>query len=162
MNPTIKVTGAEKVIGTFRQVGERVVSGARQMMHRAADKVLEDAKINAPEDFGDLAASIRKEVVSRGERGRLEIDIVVGGQSAGADIDRYAELMHENYDSIIAESETDAHGRVRRARTKAKQAAHPDHIVGGKFLDRALEAQRGKLEPKMTELVTVIIKEESK
>lgn len=157
----MRVKGASSVKATFRHVGERVVDSARKMMHSSADKIVKEAKINAPVEEYRLEESIRK-VVSYGERGRLQIDIEVGGDVDGVNVDQYAAIIHENYESIISDTPKDASGNIRREATKIKQRKYPDHYVGGKFLDRAAEPYKSKLKDRMAALVTEIITEENK
>jgi hypothetical protein len=103
-------------------------------MHREAEKVLKLAKRMAPEDDAELMDAIH---IEKGyeERGRLKIDIVVGGMVRGVDVDRYAALIHENYESMKP-------GPV----TIIKRQIEVDVYVGGKFLERALNESAPKLQ----------------
>lgn len=160
MKIDMSVKGARELKEALRHTGERVASTARKIMHSSADKIVEVAKIQAPRDKYNLEESIRKEV-SYGERGRLQIDIKVGGTVGGVDVDEYAALVHENYNSMIEESEYDKYGKRRREGTKEKQAQYPSYVIGEKFLERAADPYREKLRQRVAEAVTVIVKEET-
>ena len=159
MKASIQVTGGPAVQGRLRHIGERVVDSARKMMHSSADKIVAQAKINAPVEKYRLEESIRKEV-SYGHRGRLQIDIVVGGTIDGVNVDQYAAIIHERYEDIISDDPTDKNGYTRREATKIKQRAHPESYVGGKFLDRAADPYKEKLRARMAEAITQVIEEE--
>ena len=125
MDVKMGVTGIEEVYAALRNEAERVSATARKTMHRGADQIVKEARLNAPVDSGDLEDSIHKEA-GYGERGRLQIDIVM-------DVD-YGTEMHENYESYKP-------GKG----TIAKREANPGRYVGGKFITRAVEAVSPRL-----------------
>jgi hypothetical protein len=127
----LKATGIEAVITKLRNIADVVPDKARKTMHRGADKIVKEAKLNTPVDTHALEDSIHKEV-AYGARGRLEIDIVAG---EGLE---YAQEVHEHYESMKP-------GKA----TLAKMAANPDRIIGSKFLERALQEQEPKLHADM-------------
>jgi hypothetical protein len=69
----------------------------------------------------------------------MAVDIVVGGEVRGVDVDQYAMLIHENY-----------RGMNPGKGTLAKQAANPGRIVGEKFLERAVDDQMPKIIAQMS------------
>lgn len=154
----MKLSGVGGVLSRLRNIGDKVADNARKTMHRTADRVVREAKLNAPIEEGDLEASITKHVKYE-DRGRLAIDVTAGGENAIRNIDQYAALMHENYEQIIRNPPQDDYGRELRERTRAKQAANPGRYVGGKFLERALEAEREKLMAKLIQSTTDIVRE---
>jgi len=118
----VKVSGANELAVAMRHAAGVVPDAARKQMHRGADRIVNEAKKNAPVDEHNLEESIRKEK-SYGERGRLQIDIVTGGSVNGVDVDQYAVIMHESDYNLGPGSQ-------------AKQAGQPE-IVGPKYLERA-------------------------
>jgi hypothetical protein len=132
----LKATGIEEVKTQLRYAATKVPDNARKIMHRAADKIVQESKLNAPVDDGELEDSIHKEIGYEG-RGRLKIDIVAGGVIRGVDVDRYAVIIHENYEGTLKKGP----GK----NTIAKMMANPGRIVGSKFIQRAVDKQRPKL-----------------
>lgn len=137
MNTKMTITGADELTAQLRYLAQKVPAGARKVMHRQSEIIVEEAKLNAPVDTHELEDSIR---LDKGyeDRGRLKIDIVVGGMVRGVDVDQYAMLIHENYESMKP-----------GPGTIAKRAANPGRYVGGKFLERAVDAQMPKLQKAM-------------
>lgn len=138
----MRVTGDEAVALFLRNVADRVPSNARKNMTRGADRIVRKAKLYAPVDEHNLEESIRQERTytdSQGASvvsgGRVAIKISVGGTVNGVNVDEYAARIHENYDE-----EHPGKG------TQAKRDANPGVHVGGKFLERALEEERHRLE----------------
>lgn len=141
MRIRVKTHGVEEMIASLRNTADRVSSTARKTMHRGADKIVEEARLNAPVDKHNLEESIRKEV-AYGYRGRLEIDIAMGGIVNGVNVDEYALEIHENYEA-----------RNPGKGTIAKRNANPGRYVGGKFLERAVETVRKTLSKDMIRAV---------
>ena len=127
------VKGADELIAQFRYLAHKIPDTARKQMHRGADKVVQEAQLNAPVEKHNLEKAIHKEV-SYGERGRLQIDIVVGGEINGINVDQYALEIHEHYESYTPSKET-----------LAKRQANPGRYVGEKFLERALTSPRVRI-----------------
>jgi len=152
MTPTIKVKGIKKVSLDLRHLGERVQENARKQMHRSAERIVKEAKINVPEDWGALKEAIHIEK-SYGTRNRLQIDIVVGGDQlyesrhGWVDVQQYAWIIHEHYEQYEP-------GK----RTKKKMAEYPGR-VGSKFLTRAAEDENKKLANKMVGVINEVVKE---
>lgn len=132
----------------LRNVAQKVPANGRKVMHSSSKTIVKEAKINCPRDDAELEDSIHIEK-EYGERGRLQIDIVAGGEVRGVDVDAYAALIHEDYESMRP-----------GPNTILKRAAHPDHIVGGKFLTRAADAEEPKLQKAMIASVLETAKEE--
>lgn len=135
----------------LRNVAKVVPSNARKTMRRAAERIVRRARIYVPEDTGELRDSIRIEA-TYGERGRLQINVVAGGdivvnaQGRTITLDQYAAIIHEHYDQFEP-----------GPRTVEKMRQYPG-LVGGFFLDRAAEDEREKLERDMIEGVTNAIR----
>jgi hypothetical protein len=132
----IRVSGAKEVAAELRYKATKVPENARKVMRRAADRIVKEAKLNAPVDDHELEDSIHKEISYEG-RGRLKIDIVAGGVIRGVDVDRYAVVIHENYEGTLKKGPG--------AGTIAKQIANPGRVIGSKFIQRAVDAERPKL-----------------
>lgn len=145
MKPKLTVTGADQVFVALRNTADRVSATARKTMHRGADQIVREAKLNTPHDDGELEDSIKKEV-AYGERGRLQIDVVCGGIVRGVNVDNYAMEVHENYEGMLR------HGPGPN--TLAKMNANPGRYIGSKFLERARAAVAPKLIRDMIQAVT--------
>ena len=152
MDIKMRITGVGEVLAKLRYITQRVPDGARKKMRSVADHIVEEAKLNAPEDSGDLVASIRKEV-TYGGKGRLQIDIVAGGNPK---VDRYVAEVHENYEGMVAPSKW---GKGPSPRTKAKRAANPGRYVGEKFLERAIRSNEKRIPQDIFEAVMAEIPE---
>lgn len=140
----VKVTGVEELMVRLRNIAVKVPDNARKVMHRGADRIVDEARLNAPVDTHDLENSIQKEVAYAGNR-RLQIDITVGSALSGYDVDRYAVRVHENYEGMLVNGPGPG--------TLAKMAANPTRIIGSQFLTRAMEAEREKLGKAMIEAI---------
>ncbi len=124
-------------------------------MRRAASNVVETAKEYVPEDSEALKNSIRIESDRAGINGRLQIDVVVGGQTvdrdngevfmADVDLDQYAMIIHENYEAYEP-----------GPKTKAKMAGVNGDKVGSRFLSRAAEEEEKKLQKQMFDLMSTL------
>lgn len=134
MDIKMGVTGIEEVYVALRHEAERVADSARKTMHRATDRIVREAQLNAPVDKHNLEKSIRKEKVSEGNE-RLALNVTMGGYVNGVNVDAYAVEVHENYDDARPGPET-----------QAKRDANPGRHVGRKFLERAVAEELPKLE----------------
>ena len=135
----MKTQGIPELIVSLRHTGERVADTARKHMHRIADRIVKEARLNAPVDKHNLEESIHKEV-DYGYRGRLNISIVMGGVVNGVNVDKYVLEVHESI------------SRMKPGpNTLAKMAANPGRKIGEKFLERALEENQDKLEKALIE-----------
>lgn len=154
MDIKLKVFGVNEVLAKLRYLSEKIPRTARNQMNRAADKMVAEAKLNAPERSGALVDSIRKEK-TYGDKGRLQIDIVAGGTPL---TDRYVAEVHENYEGMTAPSK---YGSGPSARTYEKRRANPGRYIGEKFLDRAVNDYKGKLPKEIMEAIVSVIPKES-
>lgn len=158
MNADMKVVGYGGVMNMLRNIADRVPETARGQMKRASERVVELAKLQAPEDEDNLVDSIRIEK-SYGTRGRLQIDIVAGNQTVVNDFGRtidlntYALMVHEAYETQVA---TNRPGE----NTRRKMTANPDIKIGSGFLRRALEKEQKGLERVMIRAIEKVIREE--
>jgi hypothetical protein len=173
----IKVAGIGKAMAELRSIGEKVPDAARGAMRRAAERIVENARNWAPEDFGNLADSIHI-VRDYGARGRLEIDIDIiptGRETTGPrgpalqsfagsdrkraqprriDVLQYALLVHENYETHVAYVNGPGKG------TQAKMAKYGATNVGSGFLKRAAAQERETLTKYLIATVDQIIERE--
>lgn len=131
------VRNTEKVVVELQSIGERVVDNARKLMHASSKKIVDRAKLMAPVDDHQLEKSIHLER-SVGERGRLVLTVTAGGVVDGVNVDDYATLIHENYESMDP-----GEGTLQ------KRAANPGVYIGEKFLTRAAEEEEDKLATRM-------------
>lgn len=131
MKIKMKVSGVNELKAAMRHAAGTVPDAARKQMHRGADRIVKEAQKNAPVDKHNLEESIRKEK-SYGDRGRLQIDIVAGGEVNGVNVDEYAVIMHESDYNLGPGSQ-------------AKQAGQ-QNIVGRKFLERAVDKEAKHME----------------
>lgn len=145
MKVLMRVLGLDTLMAKLRYVATTVPENGRKTMHRAADRIVREAKLNTPVDTHNLEATIRKEV-EYGFRGRLKINIVMGGVVNGVNVDQYATIIHERYEQVIS---VNGPGEG----TLAKRAANPGRYIGEKFLERALEDNRERLEESIFQAV---------
>jgi hypothetical protein len=144
MKIKMQAKGFDQLFLQLSHAADRVKDGARKQLHRAGNAVEREARLNAPVDEHNLEQSIKKQI-DYGFRGRLQIQVVMGGFVNGVNVDEYAVEIHENYES-----------RSPGPGTIAKREANPGRYVGGKFLERALEENRDKIERGM---FTAVMKE---
>ncbi len=158
MKMGIKHSGTGAVITMLRNLATRVPDGARAQTKRSAARVVKLAKLMTPEDTGDLANSIRIEK-TYGERGRLVISIIAGNETvvkAGGreiDLNQYAALVHEAYETSVAYVNGPGKNTLR------KMAENPGILIGSGFLTRAMATEEEKIMRFMTVAITQIIKE---
>jgi hypothetical protein len=145
-----KLYGADALRTALRNIADKVPENGRKVMHRAADKIVERAKLFCPVDLGNLEDSIHQETTYEG-RGRLAIDIVAGGEFGGIDVDAYASEIDENYSSMHP-----------GPGTIAKRNANPGVYIGEHFIDRAVAEQEPKLEAALIEVTSQTMAEEGK
>lgn len=151
----VVVTGIQENRLELRQLGLNAVDGASKQMRRAANNIVETAKEYVPEDSSALKNSIRVEADRSGINGRLQIDVVVGGQivdrdngdvfMADVNLDQYALIIHENYEAYKP-----------GPRTLAKMAGPNGSKVGSHFLSRAAEEEEEKLRKQMFDLLSTL------
>lgn len=137
----------------LKNIAEKVPSHASRAMRRAAMRIVNRAKLYVPEDTEALKDSIRLEA-ARGARGRLEINVIVGGMEVinvrgrQVNLDQYAAIIHEAYDSMEP-------GK----KTLEKMELYPGKVGAG-FLTRAAEDERETLSRNMIEEITRLIQSE--
>lgn len=141
MKAGLRVYGCEELAGLMKELAGKVPQQGRKIIDRGADKIVKEAQLNAPVDEHNLEDAIHKEKSYEG-RGRLKVDLVVGGQVRGVNVDQYAALIHENYRSMNP-----------GAGTLAKRAANPGRYIGEKFLERAVDDNMPKLIKQMSEAI---------
>jgi len=154
MKVGLTIKGVDQVRAELRHTSSRVVDTARGAMRRAALRIRDEARINAPRDKWNLEEAIQI-VRTVGERGRLQLDIDIVPTINGVNVAQYALIIHENYNSIIVEPNDNP---MARAGTKEKQAQYPDHVIGEKFLERAAEKEQQTLTKHLVSVVTSAIK----
>ena len=148
----MKVTGIEQLMARLRNTAEKVPETARKTMHRGADRIVERARLQSPVDLHNLEESIQKNVgYEDGRRGRLRIDITVGGVVNGVDVDLYAVRVHEAYEVSVAPNGPGPG-------TLAKMRANPGVRIGSKFLERALDRERDRLTRDMIAAITEVLR----
>lgn len=155
MKMKLKETGVGFVKVQFRNLMKKVPDVARGQMHRSARNVVKRAQLFVPEDTQALRNSIRV-IKTYGSRGRLQIDIVAGDDTITTDTGRqvdlntYAALVHEAYETQVAPNGPGE-------RTRAKMNANPSVKIGSRFLTRALDKEREKVEKNLTDVIERII-----
>lgn len=160
MEVKIRAAGFGEVRTMLRNIAEKVPDIARANFKRSAARIVKQAKINVPEDTTALRESIRIEK-SYGTHGRLQIDIIAGADGVvtingrTVDLDEYALLVHEAYETAVA-----VNGPGKR--TAEKMAEHPDAIIGSGFLRRAAEGEEEKITRVMGQEITQLIEREQK
>lgn len=166
MSDEIKVTGLDKVVVQLRRVHHTVMRRVKATMQEAAGNMKEMAKDFAPVDKYRLEESIDVRP-GRDERRYTQWTMTMGGVIDGVDVDQYATLMHENYEDIISPEPVDEYGRVRREgsiekdkRVRAKYRGDPRAFVGGKFLERAADITRERIDKRVLDVVTEVTRQQ--
>jgi hypothetical protein len=158
MNIGMSVTGVGHVKGMLRNIAKRVPDVARGQMKRSASRVVDLAQKLVPEDEGHLRDSIRI-VKSYGAHGRLQIDIIAGrkmvtrANGRPVNLDQYALLVHEAYETAVAPNGPGPG-------TRAKMAANPMLQIGSGFLFRAMQTEAESFERVMVQVINRVIAEE--
>lgn len=151
MRASARVSGMGAVQMQLRNIAQKVPAHAARTMQRAANRIVETAKIMVPEDTGNLMESIRIERGVQADR-RIFINVIAGNQTVtlpnGKEIDlnQYALIIHENYDQMNPGE-----------KTLDKMAKYPDYQIGARFLSRAAERERPVLERSMIQGIKQII-----
>lgn len=144
MKAGVKIVGAGAVQISLSNIAQKVPAHAARTMQRAAARIVKTAKLMVPEDTGALMESIRIERGVQSDR-RIFINVVAGNQiitlpnGRTVDLNEYALIIHENYDSMSPGENT-----------IKKQAANPNIEVGSGFMTRAAETEKPRL---MTSLI---------
>jgi len=144
-NAGVEITGLAETALQLRQFGNKAVDHAARQMRSLAEKVEKKAKDYVPEDSEELMKSIRTVTDRGGIRGRLRLEVVVGGRTVelhrsahadrlDVDLDQYAWIIHEDYESMKPGKKTIAK-MERVGRDK----------VGSGFLRRAADEERKNL-----------------
>lgn len=117
---------------------------AKKELYQGAKDIMEASKEMAPVDEGNLEEAHSIEQV-RLNQDYSEVEIVVGGEHGGRDVDEYAMIVHEG----VAPYGSGTAGYIGE-KSQEKDAGNPgDRRVGGKFLERAVDL----LEPEIVERV---------
>jgi hypothetical protein len=138
----IKVEGVPQLKTKLRNIAQKVPDHAARVMRSASVNIVTLSQLQCPHDKGNLEESIHSEEKKDGRR--LAIDIVAGGTVNGENIDDYATLIHENYESMKP-----------GPNTLAKMAANPGILIGSKFIQRAVDASDERLRKSMIEAIEV-------
>lgn len=133
----------------LKNIAEKVPDHAARTMRRAAARIVKEAKILVPEDTTALRESIRFEE-HRGDRRRLEISIIAGGDAL---LDQYAAIVHEAYELMLAYGPGEG--------TQAKMERYPDRRIGSGFISRAVEKEEKTLVGSMIDDIKKVIKTEN-
>lgn len=152
-SPVLKVHGVKDLRSKIRYIVDRVPENGRKQMHRMADRIVKEARLNAPVLKHDIEQGIRKETGREardagGHGGRLKIDVVL--DLTHAELDKYAVRVHENYEGMLV------HGPGEK--TREKMRAHPDRKIGSKFLTRAVDENRGSMIERLRNDIVATVK----
>lgn len=143
----MKVVNSETVAVNLENIADKVKEGMRQFMIRSADRVVKEAKANAPRDKWNLEESIKAKRAIGSDK-RLTIAVEVGGTGPdGTNVDAYAMLVHENYEDLGGPGEG----------TLEKMKADPTRHIGSKFLERAADQERKNVDKRAMKEVDDII-----
>lgn len=149
MEIKLNITGVDEVAVELRNTAEKLHSHSARELTRLGDRIVKRARNYAPEDKGNLVASIRAEK-TKDERGRVQIDILAGGEVNGVNVDQYLLPVHENYEDMLY----GPYGKGPSDKTKIKMAKFPGK-VGSKFIDTAVKDEM----PSVWERLTGYIKQ---
>jgi hypothetical protein len=133
---------------------ERTNRAALKAMREGAEKVVDLARKQAPIDEGNLEEAITSEESRTGINGRTVIAVGVNEDvevmhRPGKTVGDYATEMHEG---LYPGSKYDL-----GPRSQDKQRANPDIMVGGKFLERAVDELAPEIEAAVKRAVEGIL-----
>lgn len=160
----LKVTGLKETITRLNRVHDTVMRNVKATMSAAAKEMETMARDFAPREEYRLEESIHVNQ-TRDDRRYTQFEMTMGGYVAGVNVDDYATLMHENYEDIIVNDTVDEYGRPRRQGSRLKDIetrgkySHSLAYVGGKFLERAGEITKEKIDKRVLDVVTEGTKE---
>ena len=116
---------------------------SKRVLRQGAKDIMEASKQMAPIDDGELEEAHEIAVV-RLNKDEMEVEITVGGNVGGVDVDEYAWEQHESL--------TPAGDWQLGPRSKAKNASNPaNRPVGGKFLERAVDEYEDEIAIKIAD-----------
>ena len=133
----------DDLIADLEEMSKRTQQRVRTIILKGAKDIMQASRDMSPVDTGALMAAHHMEI-TRDDGIITSIEVIVGGEVDGRDVDEYAELMHEGlapFGSGFAGSIFGASERGEPPSTsELKNAANPgDRPVGGKFLERAVD-----------------------
>lgn len=99
-------------------------------MRRGAKVIMEESKAGAPVDLHNLEDAHNLEIV-RLSKDNIELEITIGGEHGGRNVDEYAVQMHEG-EYMLGE------GSIAKSRSSPVE-------VGPGFLDRAIDNHQDDL-----------------
>lgn len=116
---------------------------SKRVLRQGAKDIMEASKQMAPVDDGELEEAHEIAVV-RLNKDDMEVEITVGGNVGGVDVDEYAWEQHETL--------TPAGDWQLGKRSQAKNASNPpNRSVGGKFLERAVDEYEDEIAIKIAD-----------
>jgi hypothetical protein len=132
LSKMIKIEGLDETSAAIKRMGERTHDGALEAVRRGADRIVEEARLNAPVDKGDLESAI--EILSDGFRGGRRKEVIVGVNPSKLDLQsrdgfRYDIFTHEFLDTLGDESKAKA--------SRVGGFGGIEGRVGDKYLSRA-------------------------
>lgn len=140
----MKVRGTDNLTLLLQQIGPKAVDAAREEMRKKAYIIRNEARFNAPSDFGALEKAIivieDREGINTRKRFSVTVDEGAPGGRQGTWVAQYAMEMHESVYKL---------GKISRA----KQAQLPGTTVGRKYLERAMDEILPTIKPAMIEAV---------
>lgn len=119
---------------------------SKKVLNQGARDIMRASQQMAPVDEGNLEQAHHIEEI-RLNQDQLSLEISVGGEVHGRNVDEYATIMHE------ALKTPDGGGTLNLGpKSEAKDASNPhDRRVGGKFLERAVDLFEEELISRLAE-----------
>ena len=124
---------------------------SKKVLRQGAKDIMEASMEMAPIDEGDLEAAHQLALV-RLNKDDMQVEISVGGEVGGRNVDEYAEVQHEMLG--VNGSKLDGNGGWKLGdKSDLKNAArsHPHRTVGGHFLDRAVDEYEDEIAAKLAQ-----------
>jgi hypothetical protein len=136
----VKMTGFTELSATLKQGGETVRRAVRERIKKEGPSIARLARKMAPVETGDLEDAIRSVQSYDGDHnGRLMAEV---GVMDYGDVGDYAVEMHEGLQPF-------GDGTYNLGPDSAAKQIGQTEIVGGKFLERALEERSAQFLPEI-------------
>lgn len=139
----LKLTGVTPTVTRLRRIEQKTHKRVLRRARHGVNQIAKRARLYAPVDKGDLENAIRGIETRHGTfHGRAEWMVGVDPNRIHRDFD-YAVEQHENYSPDAPNKKSSPKSYQKNESLKGtingKVTLHNGNIVGGKYLERALE-----------------------
>ena len=119
---------------------------SKKVLRQGAKDIMEASRQMAPIDEGNLEAAHELALV-RLNKDDMQVEISVGGDVGGRNVDEYAEVQHE----MLSVNGGSGWNLGDKSKLKNDTRSVPHRTVGGHFLDRAVDEYEDEIAAKLAE-----------